>query len=171
MVLCAGISSHLCFGYSTKKSRETFIGLILLIMLGFQLFHLIRAALYVPATRFSIFNEAFHRSDCLQSNKGTYSTCNKMLSKYKCLLQVYLTRLSFRIHIPLHCTSHLVYLICFHLNHHNTIIYFNHNYVKMSFSTKRKKVDLFTVHTNFLSYQLLLSLLFTLLLSFLFNFS
>ena len=70
LVLCAGISSHLCFGYSSKKSKETFIGLILLTMLGFQLFHLLRAALYVPATQFLVFNKAFHRTDCLESVKG-----------------------------------------------------------------------------------------------------
>ena len=70
LVLCAGISSHLCFGYSTKKSREAFIGLILLIMMGFQLFHLLRAALYVPASQFSVFNKEFHRTDCLESVKG-----------------------------------------------------------------------------------------------------
>lgn len=70
LVLCAGISSHLCFGYSTKKSRETFILLILLLIIGFQFFHIIRAALYIPATRFFVFNEEFHRSDCLESNKG-----------------------------------------------------------------------------------------------------
>lgn len=69
-MLCAGISSHLCFGYSTKKSRETFIGLILLLIIGFQFFHFVRAALYVPASRFFVFNENFHRSDCLESNKG-----------------------------------------------------------------------------------------------------
>lgn len=70
LVLCAGVSSHLCFGYSSKKARETFIGLILLTMLGFQLFHLLRAALYVPATQFSVFNKSFHRTDCLESVKG-----------------------------------------------------------------------------------------------------
>ena len=70
LVLCAGISSYLCFGYTSKKSRETFIGLILLTMLGFQLFHLLRAALYVPATQFLVFNKAFHRTDCLESVKG-----------------------------------------------------------------------------------------------------
>jgi hypothetical protein len=70
LVLCAGISSHLCFGFSTRQSRETFIGLIFLIMLGYQFFHLIRAALYVPATPFTVYNQRFHRTDCLNSGKG-----------------------------------------------------------------------------------------------------
>jgi hypothetical protein len=70
LVLCAGISAHLCFGYSTQQSRDTFIGLVLLLMLGFQLFHLIRAALYVPATLFSVYNPQLHRTDCLESLKG-----------------------------------------------------------------------------------------------------
>ena len=70
LVLCAGISSHLCFGFSTRQSRETFIGLIFLIMIGYQFFHLIRAALFIPATPFTIFNQHLHRSDCLNSGKG-----------------------------------------------------------------------------------------------------
>ena len=72
LVLAAGISSHLCFGYSSKKSRETFICLILMIMMAFQAYHLIRAALYIPATRFFVLNPQLLRSDCLESVKGRY---------------------------------------------------------------------------------------------------
>ena len=75
LVLTAGISSHLCFGYSSKKSRETFIGLILMIMMAFQAYHLILAALYVPATRFFVLNPQLLRSDCLESVKGTTVHC------------------------------------------------------------------------------------------------
>ena len=83
LVLCAGISSHLCFGFSTRQSRETFIGLIFLIMLGYQFFHLIRAALYIPATPFTIFNEKFHRTDCLMSGKGGKRPFKSNIAMYK----------------------------------------------------------------------------------------
>jgi hypothetical protein len=39
-------------------------------MLGFQMFWLIQAAIYIPATPFQIFNTKFHRTDCLLSGKG-----------------------------------------------------------------------------------------------------
>ena len=81
LVLAAGISSHLCFGYSSKKSRETFICLILMIMMAFQAYHLIRAALYIPATRFFVLNPQLLRSDCLESVKGRHY---RMMSVLNC---------------------------------------------------------------------------------------
>jgi len=70
LVLSAGISTHICYGYGTKKAKEAFAALILLLLLGTQFYHLIYAANYVPATRFYVFNRALHRTDCLESGKG-----------------------------------------------------------------------------------------------------
>jgi hypothetical protein len=56
LVLSAGISSSICHGTGTQKGRETFIVLILLLMAGVQMFHLINAVVYVPATRFYTYN-------------------------------------------------------------------------------------------------------------------
>ena len=52
LVLCSGVSSHIMFGYGTRKAKETFVGLVLLLMVGVQIFHLIPAATMVPANRF-----------------------------------------------------------------------------------------------------------------------
>jgi hypothetical protein len=56
LVLTAGISAHICYGYGTKKAKELFIGLILLLMVSVQLYHLVMAAVYMPATRFYVYN-------------------------------------------------------------------------------------------------------------------
>jgi len=56
LLVVAGISAHISFGYSTRRAREMFIALILILLVGCQFYHLIFAALYVPATQFSIFN-------------------------------------------------------------------------------------------------------------------
>jgi hypothetical protein len=95
LVVCAGISSHFCFGYGSKKAKEVFIALILVLIVGTQFYHLIQAATYVPASKFFVFDvscqvlitvlvatddyyhyfhilpqDSLHRSDCLLSNKG-----------------------------------------------------------------------------------------------------
>mmetsp|Transcript_6659 Transcript_6659/g.14572 ORF Transcript_6659/g.14572 Transcript_6659/m.14572 type:complete len:234 (-) Transcript_6659:2316-3017(-) len=70
LLLSAGISAHMCYGFGTRKGREAFIGLILLLMVGTQVYHLIDASLYVPATRFYVYNSELHRTDCLESGKG-----------------------------------------------------------------------------------------------------
>jgi len=36
LIICAGITSHIIHGYGTRKSKETFIGLILLLAAGCQ---------------------------------------------------------------------------------------------------------------------------------------
>lgn len=56
LVLIAGISAHISYGYSTRRAREMFIALILILIVGCQFYHLIFAALYVPATQFKVFN-------------------------------------------------------------------------------------------------------------------
>jgi len=70
LVLAAGIGSSIAFGYGTRKGRECFLALILSLLVGVQLYHLIFAAMYIPASRFQIMNPALHRSDCLASTKG-----------------------------------------------------------------------------------------------------
>jgi len=72
LLLSAGISAHMCYGFGTRKGREAFIGLILLLMVGTQVYHLIDASLYVPATRFYVYNSELHRTDCLESGKGMH---------------------------------------------------------------------------------------------------
>lgn len=70
LLLAAGLSSHIAYGIGTKRAREMFLGLILLLMVGVQLFHLINAAVYVPASRFYTWNDQLHRTDCIESSKG-----------------------------------------------------------------------------------------------------
>ncbi len=56
LLLTAGICAHICYGYGTKKAKELFLGLILITMAGIQLYHLVNAAIYMPATRFYTYN-------------------------------------------------------------------------------------------------------------------
>lgn len=56
IVLCAGVSVHICVGFGSKKAKDTFIALILLTLVGVQMYHLIFAATFVPASRFYTFN-------------------------------------------------------------------------------------------------------------------
>jgi hypothetical protein len=36
LIVCAGISSHIMFGYGTRRGKETFIGLVLVLAVGVQ---------------------------------------------------------------------------------------------------------------------------------------
>lgn len=56
LLVSAGITSHFIYGYGTRKAKDAFVLLVLLLIVGTQLFYLINAATYVPATRFYIFN-------------------------------------------------------------------------------------------------------------------
>lgn len=47
-----------------------FVALILLLIVGTQMYHLIYAATYIPASRFYTWNSRLHRSDCILSGKG-----------------------------------------------------------------------------------------------------
>lgn len=82
LVLSAGISSSICHGTGTQKGRETFIVLILLLMAGVQMFHLINAVVYVPATRFYTYNTLLHREDCIDSTKGGKRPGKNRISTY-----------------------------------------------------------------------------------------
>ena len=70
LLLSAGVSSHIAHGYGTRKSRELFASLVLAIIVGGQLYHLIQAVIYIPATRFYVWNDLLHREDCRFSGKG-----------------------------------------------------------------------------------------------------
>jgi hypothetical protein len=70
LLLAAGLASHIAYGFGTKKAREMFIALVLLLLVGTQLFHLINAATYIPASRFYTWNTRLHRTDCIESGKG-----------------------------------------------------------------------------------------------------
>ena len=70
LLVSAGFSAHLVYGFGTRKSKEMFIGLILLLLVGCQMYFLIQAAKFVPATRFYTYNQYLHRQDCIYSGKG-----------------------------------------------------------------------------------------------------
>lgn len=59
LFVSAGVCAHICYGYGTKKAKDMFAGLILLTMACIQLYHLINAAIYMPATRFYTYNVCF----------------------------------------------------------------------------------------------------------------
>ena len=66
----AGVSTHIVHGLGTKRARELFAMLVLCIIIGVQMFHLVHAVTYIPATRFFVWKEILHRSDCIDSSKG-----------------------------------------------------------------------------------------------------
>jgi len=70
LVVTAGISVQIAFGFGTKKARDNFIVLILGVLVVVQMYYLVHAVLYIPATQFYTFNPKFHRTDCFISDKG-----------------------------------------------------------------------------------------------------
>lgn len=56
LVVCAGITSHMCFGFGTRKAKETFVALILVLIVGTQFFHLINAVTYIPVNKNYMFD-------------------------------------------------------------------------------------------------------------------
>jgi Holliday junction resolvasome RuvABC DNA-binding subunit len=59
LVVCAGITSHMCYGFGTKRAKEIFLGLILVLIVGTQFFHLITAATYVPVNKFYQYDVSY----------------------------------------------------------------------------------------------------------------
>ena len=59
LVVMSTVVTHVWWRTSTKKSKETFIGLLLILMVGAQLYHLIFAAVYIPTNPFFDFNVSF----------------------------------------------------------------------------------------------------------------
>ncbi len=76
LVLSAGICSHITYGTGTKKARELFAFLVLGIVICIQMFYLVHAVTYVPATRFFVWKNAIHRDDCIASSKGGKRSAN-----------------------------------------------------------------------------------------------
>ena len=70
LLVSAGVCSHITYGFGTKKARDLFASLVLLISVSGQMYHLIQAATYIPATRYFTWNHLLHRDDCIGSNKG-----------------------------------------------------------------------------------------------------
>ena len=70
LLTSAGITSHIAHGFGTRKAKELFASLVLAIIVGGQLYHLIQAVTYIPATRFYTWNDLLHRQDCIESGKG-----------------------------------------------------------------------------------------------------
>ena len=68
LVITAGISSHICFGFGTRKAKETFVGLILVLMVGTQFYHLISAVTHIPASKPYNFNVSVMVEDHFWSN-------------------------------------------------------------------------------------------------------
>ena len=71
LVVCAGITSHMCFGFGTKKAKETFVALILVLIVGTQFFHLITAVTYIPISK----NYSFDVSQTLPILTFRVSNC------------------------------------------------------------------------------------------------
>jgi hypothetical protein len=55
LIFCTTISIHICVGNGTKSAKETMMWALILLLVAVQLYHLIDAALYVPATKFFIY--------------------------------------------------------------------------------------------------------------------
>lgn len=70
LFLSIGLSAHFSHGYGTKKAREFMIGLLMSLMIIVQLYYLLQASLFIPASRFQVYNSNFIRQDCTDSSKG-----------------------------------------------------------------------------------------------------
>ena len=56
LVICAGISAHIMHGYGTRKARDTFVGLVLLLAVSVQMFHLVKASVSSTTSKFYTFD-------------------------------------------------------------------------------------------------------------------
>ena len=56
LLISAYLTAQFAYGYGTRRAREFFIALLLLLMLGVEFYYLIKAANFVPATRFFVLN-------------------------------------------------------------------------------------------------------------------
>jgi hypothetical protein len=70
LLVGAGVTSHIAHGFGTRKAKELFASLLLLIIVGGQMYHTIQAVTYIPATRFFTWDSGLHRNDCIDSYKG-----------------------------------------------------------------------------------------------------
>ena len=56
LIISAGITANICHGPGTVRSRDTFVKLVLILIVGVQFYHIIYAGIYVPADKFWTFN-------------------------------------------------------------------------------------------------------------------
>lgn len=70
LLLSAAVASHIMYGYGTKHARECFVGIVLLMMFGYQLYYLILSSQFVPAGPEYTYDKDLLRSDCKLSSKG-----------------------------------------------------------------------------------------------------
>ena len=69
LIISAGVTAHVFHGYNNKKWRTSFIGLLLLMLVGTQMYYLCRAVLHVPTYPYQ-YDSTLLRFDCLDSGKG-----------------------------------------------------------------------------------------------------
>lgn len=69
LIISAGLTAHIFHGYNSKKWRTTFIGLLLVLLIGTQGFFLLRAMLHIPTYPYQ-YDSTLLRHDCLDSGKG-----------------------------------------------------------------------------------------------------
>ncbi len=50
------VTTYIWHGASTQKSKESFVALLLILIIGAQIYHLIYAAISVPADQFFVFD-------------------------------------------------------------------------------------------------------------------
>jgi len=70
LLTSAALSAHIMYGWGTRKAREAFVGLVLLMMFFYQLYYLVLASQYIPADSTYMFNDKLYRGDCRLSDKG-----------------------------------------------------------------------------------------------------
>jgi hypothetical protein len=70
LVLSAMLTSYLMHGTSSRKSRECFVGLILTIMISYQLYMLLMTSQFIPAYPEYTYDSSLLRSQCRNSDKG-----------------------------------------------------------------------------------------------------
>lgn len=69
LVVAAAMSATVMYGMGTRKAKETFLGLVLITMLCYQLYYMILASNYIPVYP-TTYDSTLVRSDCQASFKG-----------------------------------------------------------------------------------------------------
>ena len=82
ILLVIGVASHIMFGFGTKRAKESILAMIFFLMVACQLYYLLQASLYIPASRFQVYNSNFVREDCRMSSKGGKRPTNSVEVEY-----------------------------------------------------------------------------------------
>ena len=56
LLVSCGVVGHLSYGFGTKKSNKLIVLLVLLLMIGTQLYFVLQSVCYIPSTRFYVYN-------------------------------------------------------------------------------------------------------------------